>query len=449
MARHLLYQHLMMRIARWSIFAASALIAIFGCFAGAANAQSEPSRASAAATPPDPALYRFVVLGDDRVSNFSADNPSTANVNQLDRSFAEIAALSPAPAYIFFNGDLVLGPGKGTTQQLDARLKSDLEAWLLHNKWPAAPLPATQLVPIPGNHELNWKAQEQSLIGAEGIWLEVMEPWLRPFNNGPLAGASLCGDKKLVSNQSRLTYSFEVQASPAPDARYDHFIVINTDPLSPSNDLSANSSTVPLNWIQSDLAAARSQPTTWHVFAIGHKPAYSPAQTKMGSCGQVDYVGCGTSTSKADSTAKEECTGLNSHPAMRDQLFDSFNTAHAAIYFASHVHLWDASKPPHNKFTWQIIAGNGGAPPVSKWKPDGGQYFGFTVVTVMSSGRVMIASYGRNLETNILDPVTHPTTLRACFCIGGNGGPEKQACSVGAGLPVASNATLSCTDQPI
>src|SRR6266849_6633317 len=55
--------------------------------------------------------YSFVFMGCNRVfkGDKSADNPSTANLAQLQRSFTEIAALKPRPRFVVFTGDLVLG----------------------------------------------------------------------------------------------------------------------------------------------------------------------------------------------------------------------------------------------------------------------------------------------------------------------------------------------------
>ena len=55
--------------------------------------------------------YSFVFMGCNRVlkGDKSVDNPSTANLPQLLRSFTEIAALKPRPDFVVFTGDMVLG----------------------------------------------------------------------------------------------------------------------------------------------------------------------------------------------------------------------------------------------------------------------------------------------------------------------------------------------------
>lgn len=56
---------------------------------------SNPSAAGAA--------YSFVVIGCNRVpgADVSPENPSTANLPQLERSFAEIARLKSPPKIVF------------------------------------------------------------------------------------------------------------------------------------------------------------------------------------------------------------------------------------------------------------------------------------------------------------------------------------------------------------
>ncbi len=388
------------------------------------------SRTASAAVPADPPLYNFVVMGDDRVpgpcpqpdkSQPGKCPPSTANENQVKRSFNEIAGLSPAPTYVFFNGDLVLGSDKVAVNS------AQLNAWLKISGVPS------KLVPLPGNHELNLKAGSRSLHGAEGKWLEVMGKYV-PGNNGPHAGDVLYreGTKtyKLISDQSKLTYSFDYSYSSSSPALHDHFILINTDPESPGNS-NDNASTVPVDWLGMNLALMAARNAT-HIFVLGHKQAYTP--------------------SWISSSGKSGETGLGVHPTMRDTMFNYLNGAGAAVYFTAHVHIWCKSAPHgKNPHTWQVIIGNAGAPqrgPETKWKTHGGPYFGFTVVTVMSSGQIMLASYGRNFdENNVLAeslPSKYPTTLRDCFCIDQTGGPNTKMCTFTSGLPVGLNPALAC-----
>ena len=52
----------------------------------------------------DPVVYSFVVVGCNRIDKEDVDlskNPSTANVVQLNRTFADVAALTPKPNFFF------------------------------------------------------------------------------------------------------------------------------------------------------------------------------------------------------------------------------------------------------------------------------------------------------------------------------------------------------------
>jgi hypothetical protein len=390
------------------------------------------SRSASAAVPANPPLYNFVVMGDDRVPGPCPPKsqpakpeqcpPSTANENQVKRSFNEIAALSPAPAYVFFNGDLVLGSDNvaDTTAQLSAWLK-------------IVPLKLVPtLVPIPGNHEFNRKAGLHSLHGEEKEWLTVMGkrgtdgpgPKNRPFlykkNNIVY---------NLISDQSSLTYSLDNYYSKTFPALHDHFILINTDPESPG-DSTDNASTVPVDWLNQNLHLMAARNAS-HIFVLGHKQAYTPSWI-----GGMSGLDC-----------------CHDRLEMRDTMFKYLNDAGAAVYFTGHVHIWWKSGPGKSGHTWQVIIGNAGAPrrgTETKWK---GPYFGFTVVKVMSSGQIMIASYGRDSDKDILapsPPLKYPTTLRDCFCIGQTGGPNTKACTSTSkqpvsGLPVSLNSSLACT----
>lgn len=81
-------------------------------------------------------LFSFAVIGCNREdkADLSPDNPSTANLEQLNRTFQEIAQLSPNPKFLFFAGDLVYGYTPDTTQ-----LENELKAWLeVYNHSPLA-----------------------------------------------------------------------------------------------------------------------------------------------------------------------------------------------------------------------------------------------------------------------------------------------------------------------
>jgi hypothetical protein len=66
-------------------------------------------------------------MGCNRVNggDIRPDNPSTANLPQIERSFAEIARLEPAPSLLFFTGDLVFGLDRDVLV-----LERQLRAWI-------------------------------------------------------------------------------------------------------------------------------------------------------------------------------------------------------------------------------------------------------------------------------------------------------------------------------
>ena len=318
--------------------------------------------------------FSFVVLGCNRVDKADvnmATNPSTANVEQLRRTFSEIAQLSPRPKFVFFAGDMVYGYSPDTVT-----LAVQLQSWL--GLWDTSPLATARgltLVPIPGNHEVQ-NDKKIAFAAAERTWLRNMGPRLAFAGNGPLAH----GADNLATNQDSLTYSFDYLGT--------HFVLLDTDPV--GKDWS-----VPLNWVMADVANAHARGAQ-HIFAVGHKPAhaypialYNPPMAKPDGLGRV-------------------------YPAERDALWASLNGAHAEAMLSAHDHLYWRTQGPSGRGTWQIVAGNGGSlfdPLVNQAPLD---YFGFTVVKVLKNGRVALTSYGRNTPAAgyLASSAGYPTTVR-------------------------------------
>lgn len=343
--------------------------------AAAARWLSPPPSASAA---DDPVAYSFVVMGCNRINegDIRPDNPSTANLPQIERSFAEIARLEPAPSLLFFTGDLVFGLDRDVLV-----LERQLRAWIeLYRASPVGRTSGIRLVALPGNHESLRLApgyQEVSNQGAEAMWLSVMSPYIAG-DNGPKAG----GSDRLQTDQSRLTYSFRF--------RDTHFVVMNTDPYGAV-------ATVPWTWVASDVARARRDRSVKNIFCLGHKPAFTPADATP------DF-------------------SLDTHPRQRDRLWNAMNGARVTALITAHAHLWDreryaSTNRPTVRGTWQIIAGNGGSQLDGRWirRADNG-YFGFAVVRVTASGRAFVESHGRDYPSGqYLAPSPaeqFPTTIR-------------------------------------
>jgi len=355
------------RVRPFFVFLIAAMVAAAGC-GGSSNDSTSPS----------PVAFSFVFVGCDRVlaADATPDNPSTANLAQLERDFAEIPRLKPRPTIAFVVGDLVLGLNADL-----AKLRDQLENWKkLYRDSPLGHAHSIRLVAIPGNHEMliGSKGSQTSNPGAEDVWLDAMSEYIAG-DNGPGPG----GPDELATDQSRLTYSFRY--------RNTHFVVVNTDPYGAV-------ATVPVHWIQNDLDKAVSNTAIAHIFVLGHKPAFVPAIATSGE------------------------QSLDVNPANRDAFWSEMNLADVDGYMAAHVHLWDISRPPvpdmpDLRHTWQVIAGNGGTRPDPGWAESGATpYFGYSQVIVYRSGAVEILSYGRDFDPqNYLapsDPAIFPTTLR-------------------------------------
>ncbi len=122
-----------------------------------------------------------------------------------------------------------------------------------------------------------------------------------------------------------------------------------------------------------------------HIFAIGHKPAYS-----------------------WDDGTTDGLTISN-----RDSLWNLFNTNQVEAMITAHNHVFQPPMQGTTGKTWQIISGNGG----SSLETTAGNYrnFGFVVISIMKSGKVLMKEYARNYGANYNDPCpasTYPTTVR-------------------------------------
>jgi len=322
--------------------------------------------------------YSFVVLGCNRVNPAdSAGNPSTANTYQLNRLFTEVSQMNPLPKYLFFAGDLVLGYENDTV-----KLESQLANWL--NLYKASPLFGTsvQLVALEGNHETQDKAAgKKSFPAAERTFLRVMHDYILG-NNGPAITGLAPGTDSLTTDQSQLTYSFNYKK--------DHFVLINTDPV-------GRDAITSYKWIANDIKNARAAGAR-HVFAIGHKPAYS-----------------GRFVDAPD--------GLDVNAAQRDSLWSTLEQYQADAFFSAHIHASDTVQP-HVSKTWQIIAGNGGSMTEASFAALPHSYFGYVVADVYTNNQVHVNNMGRDAnmtDSTYLDAAPdNPTTVRASYDIGIN-----------------------------
>ena len=335
------------------------------------GACSDSNNSTGTSTPTSTALdvnapaYSFVVVGCNRVDKAdTAGDTSTANVQQLEHTFNDIAAMKPTPKFLFFAGDLTLGYTNDTLQ-----LARELTAWRTLYEQSSLATSGVELVAVPGNHEVQ-NLSKIANVAAERTWLRVMAPYITRGGNGPQGG----GPDGLTTDQSRLTYSFDYQ-----DA---HFITLNTDPT-------GDDWHVPSQWVAADVNAAKAAGAK-HIFAIGHKPAYP-------------YPTVATDGLSMDTTA-------------RNTFWAALLAGHAEAMFSAHNHVYYRTQPSVGK-TWQVIAGNGGSPleaTLTTTIPSTGVYYGFSVVTVTNGGRVYVKSYGRDIPTvgYTAFAENEPTTVR-------------------------------------
>ncbi|HEX3150565.1 MAG TPA: metallophosphoesterase [Gemmataceae bacterium] len=324
----------------------------------------------------DDVKLSFVFLGCNRIQHkdwkiIQKDDPSSANLPQLKQTFTDIAGLKQKPSMLFFTGDLVLNlaDDDGTT------LKGQLDAWAdLYKKSPING--KLRLVPFTGNHEVLRKLKEEDDEEVPNKHCgPVFTKWLKKSGfdtfanaaNGPTAGHPK--DDHLVDDQSELTYSFDVGDI--------HFVVINTDTLSDVVDPKTKhpyAGWIPYNWIEKDVEAAQANKKTSAIFLLGHKPIQRhPHHEEDAIVNEGDYK-LGNKLVK---------------------LFAANDKVRA--YLCAHEHLWQCDTFDKAPKVYQVIAGNGGSQLNSKWKPNGGTFYGFSQINVYASGKVGLTNYKRAL----------------------------------------------------
>ncbi len=330
----------------------------------------------------DPVVLSFAFVGCNRLDKAGVKAnkaASTANEAQLLRTFADVAATQPVPQLLILAGDVVKAKKSGT-QELNAQLT----AWQqLVNKRLAG---ATRLVAFTGNHELlmdspDDKDTEIPNPPAYGAWQALMKPYIAG-SDGPAKG----GDDKLLHDESGLSYTFK--------SGNTLFIVLNTD----SQIDAATIGNVPLVWLAGKLAAAQQDSSVAHVFVMGHKPIAVPGKAPDSGASNI------RAAQGADFYKLLNQGGAHGVPTK------------VRAYLAAHAHQWrytdDLSATAGPGSVPQIIAGNGGSPPQKSWVSSG-NYFGYTRVSVMASGKVTAQSWGRPIAANYYQQTPAPAAATA------------------------------------
>ena len=330
----------------------------------------------------DTVVMSFAFVGGCRVSKSDLDpvnNPSSANLPELQQTLADLAALPDPPTYWFFVGDLVDGLVSGHTT-----FKAQLNAWA--QIYDATTLPMIlSLVPVVGNHEMllktkvNGTSVEISNSSADAVWNSwvATNGFASHGGNGPTNSPP--NDDALQDDQSSLTYSFDDGAN--------HFIVLDTDSWTTVADSTTGSTQVgwvALNWLQADIEAAQANPQITGIFLFGHKPLISPSGSTAGT-DAINPMLAATMQQTLDENSKVKG------------------------YFTAHAHEWQASQLPGVRGVTQIIAGNGGSALETAWT-EPNPYFGFTVVKIYASGKVGAVSYQRLAPSPYNATTTSPAT---------------------------------------
>ena len=299
-------------------------------------------------------VYRFAYIGCNRLGfevNI-AENPSTANVQQLKNTFREVARTEPRPTHLFFVGDLILGY-TGWLSTVDQR-----QAWKALYDESELPRSGVTLVPVMGNHEALLSLQNKTTKEwtdypnppAVKAWKYVMKPLLR-WRDGPDQTAP--NKDSLILDESDLSFTVV--------DRNVMFICLNTDTFIDN----VTTGDIPLHWLEQKLNEGQNDPAIEHIFVMGHKPLVMPDMLAW--------------------IVREE----ERQPAI-DLLT---NHSKVRAFLTSHYHFWDFRVMPGG--VPQIIAGNGGSPLKGSFLEPGVGYFGYTMIDILKNGDIVAESWGR------------------------------------------------------
>lgn len=354
----------------------------------------------------DPEILRFSTVGDSRQDPTNFD-PTTAPLSGQDKiwlqstkAFTRILDTihEQKAQMLFFNGDMIMGYGKADvppdTTTVDKIIGSDLVKFHTQYAFWRGMVSRTMengtyVVPVPGNHESQWKAGGKIALAVnENAWRFNMADLILDdarfttlFGHTPSYKAT--GDNRdpldgLATDQSKLSYSFDFNGL--------HFAVINTDPV--GKDTHA-----PTNWLAKDLADAKSRGML-RSFVFGHKPAFTY------------YYGAGASAPLPTSPS-----GLDIDTAARDAFWKVIQD-NGATYFCGHEHIFNILK---QGTSWQVMVGSGGSPFEAKLTDTTlsatDRDYAWATVRAFKSGKVKLTAYGFSDffgPTHVIQKVTIP-----------------------------------------
>lgn len=352
----------------------------------------------------DGVILSFSTVGDSRQDPSNPDpttlDPKTGQLSGQDATWLQstkawsriIDSVNQQESqFLFFNGDMIMGYGNAAApadNSVSTVVKSDLmNFYRQYGFWRGMVAglmeKGTYVVPVPGNHEMQWKKAplagggtgKRAQLVNENAWRANMGDLIldsarfqnlfgeMPTNVNTGNNAAL---DSLATDQSQLSYSFDFHGC--------HFAVINTDPV--GDDAHA-----PVNWLSADFSDAQARGIS-HFFVFGHKPAFTY------------YFGSDIPTPPALPLPGSPA-GLDNDVAARDAFWNVIEQ-YRATYFCGHEHIFHMSQP--HGTAWQVLVGSGGSPfeagPTDATVSPIDRYYAWATVRVFRSGKINITAYG-------------------------------------------------------
>lgn len=256
--------------------------------------------------------FSFAVIGDSRGKYEGVNDPV------LGVLASHLASNQKAVRFVVFPGDMIDGSPKHPE-----RTRRELAHWAEvmapvydspHMVWP-------KLWPLPGNHEMQHPEDVKS----------YREAFPDVYMNGP-------------EHEKGLTYSFDHGTAHFAMVTTDRYLI--GDPDDPDDDRTDWYAVRSLDWLRTDLAAARKRGAR-QLFVFGHDPAFPITDAHLDDgLPRIGVLKGGRKPSRV---------GLRE----RDAFWDILKEQRVAAYIHSHAHVYGRQSVGG---VYQIASGGGGAP---------------------------------------------------------------------------------------
>jgi hypothetical protein len=133
---------------------------------------------------------------------------------------------------------------------------------------------------------------------------------------------------------------------------------------------------IPINWIEEDIRRAQLIDNISTIIVIAHRPIETPYP---------------------ETTERSVILNSEAYPFGERLARVMRENYKVRLFLASHLHRWDSARLERGAGVLQVVVGNGGSHIDTDWEPQGGVYYGYDIISVYRSGKIVIEDFGREL----------------------------------------------------